>query len=102
MQNSSTTQGSNLGFLKCSISKGMFPDEYAVEFHTETDQAVSLFASKTDFASIDEDSSTGLLKVRVHVTKANPNIVSILLPSETLEQGSNVVSVNKQAIEKPV
>lgn len=80
------------GLLKCAVSKGMFADEYAVEFSTDSDQRVSLFASKADVESVDETQSTGFLKVRFYGA-GSQDIVFVLLPSETLEQGRNVISV---------
>lgn len=85
------------GLLKCAVFKGMFPDEYAVEFSTNAQQKVSLFASKADLINVDEINHTGLLKVMVYGS-ISPNVVSVLLPSETLEQGRNVVSVPQREL----
>lgn len=84
-------------FLRCVISEGMFPDEYAVEFSTDSNQKVSLFASKQDFWKIDEAEHTGLLKV--FIQESTSKAVFVILPSETLEQGRTVVSVPKQQLE---
>jgi hypothetical protein len=82
------------GLLRCAVSRGMFPDEYAVEFSTDANQKVSLFASEADLEQVDKNLNTGLLKVMVYGV-AGSNVVSVLLPSETLEQGRNLVNVPK-------
>jgi hypothetical protein len=86
------------GLLRCAVSRGMFPDEYAVEFSTDSAQKVSLFASKADLERVDENQHTGFLRVVVY-GYTSPMVASVLLPSETLEQGRNVVSVPARELE---
>lgn len=86
------------GLLKCVVSRGMFPDEYAVEFSTDANQRVSLFASRADLERVNETENSGFLKVTVYGF-ISPTVASILLPSETLEQGRNVVSVPRVDLE---
>jgi hypothetical protein len=86
------------GLLKCAVSKGMFPDEYAVEFSTDSSQVVSLFASKEDLERVDDTKKIGFLRVTIYGA-ISQDIVSVLLPSETLEQGRNIVNVPRWELE---
>lgn len=84
------------GLLTCSISNGMFPDEYAVEVLTEAGDKVSLFVSDIDVQIVDQIPSTGQLRVRFYAKDVGT--VFVLLPSETMEEGRTVISVPKSAV----
>lgn len=86
------------GLLRCFVSKGMFPDEYAIEFSTASGQKVSLFAAKSDTVDADKDRNTGFLKVNFYSDKNQSGAIYVLLPSETLEQGHNVVPVSESEL----
>lgn len=69
-------------FLACTVSPGMFPDEYVVEIEVEGAK-FSLFVDSSDVQVVDTESGRGLL--RVWVQDAAHDLIA--LPSETLEQG---------------
>jgi len=72
----------------------MFGDEYAIEIAVEGNRKASLFAAKSDLESVDMDQHTGWLKVKFSTEQPD----YVVLPSTTLEQGNNVVKVQKDTL----
>jgi len=73
-------------WLKCTVSKGMFPDEVGVSFKSITGEEISLFCFK-DFV----DGSAG--KIRVKVVDEQEGYALVRLPVESLN-GLRVVQVS--------
>lgn len=85
MQKSSTV------LVPCSISHGMFPDEYAVKIELTSGKNLSLFAEESDLESIDLEHGTAYLKVKL-VANQQKNLgreILMYLPKESLETGSH-------------
>lgn len=76
--------------VPCFISKGMFPDEYAVEIKLSSGQIISLFAERSDLENIDLEHGTANLKVSLVDNQSEDTEREILmyLPKESLETGS--------------
>ena len=73
-------------WLKCSLSNGMFPDEFGVSFRAGNGEDVSLFVFNY---FVDAQSK----KLRVQIVERRGDQVLVLLPVESLN-GSRVVPVS--------
>lgn len=76
--------------VPCSISRGMFPDEYAVEIKLSSGQVISLFAEKLDLEKIDLERGTAYVKVSLADNQMESTGKELLmyLPKESLETGN--------------
>lgn len=81
-------------WLPCSVEKGMFSSEVAVEIQI-ADTTVSLFADKSLIKDIN-----GKMHILVTVVGANdqPAHKTILLPSECFETGSRWLSIHQELL----
>ncbi len=77
-------------WLKCDVSKGMFPGESGASFMAENGESISLFCPEKYV-----DKNDGRLKVRI-VDDSSPVIV-IRLPSESLN-GTKIVRVPRDQV----
>lgn len=84
---------SDFGWMKCAISEGMLPDEYAVECKTVDDATVSFFASSGVV-----DRAKGLLKVRE--LECKDDYCLVYLPATPFENSSRAVKFKKGLIQK--
>ena len=76
--------------VPCSISAGMFPDEYAVEIELSSGTNLSLFAEKSDLEDIDLEHGTARLKVKLASNQPDAgNEILMYLPKESLETGNH-------------
>lgn len=84
-------QKSTTVLVPCSISRGMFPDEYAVEIEMSSGKFLSLFAEASDLENIDLERGTAYLKVKLAGNQSENTGREILmyLPKESLETGSH-------------
>jgi hypothetical protein len=81
-------------WLKCSLEKGMFPGEYAVEMETSEARKISLFAPE-DKVKADEN----LVRVEI-LQDNNGGGVVVSLPAQPIEISSRTVTVPQNALVK--
>ena len=80
------------GWLKCKISEGMFPEEYAVECNSSDGGTFSFFASQEHI-----DPKQSLLKVNIMDRQGDSCLVFV--PSVPLEGGvSRTVKVSSKNV----
>jgi hypothetical protein len=82
-------QKSETVLIPCSISSGMFPDEYAVEINLSSGKVLSLFAEESDLESIDLAHNKAYLKVKLPGTRESGKEILMYLPKESLETGNH-------------
>lgn len=82
-------------WMPCTVEKGMFSSEVAVEIKIEG-KTVSLFADKS---LIKEIGGKSFILVTLVGDNGQPNHKTILLPSECFETGSRWLSVDKRVLE---
>ncbi len=73
-------------WLRCTIGRGMFPNEFAITARTSEGTEISLFAP-AKFVQPDR----GLLAVIVFTTQAGRSLIT--LPAEPLETPSKTITV---------
>lgn len=83
--------------LKCSAHKGMFPDEYAIEFRTYSNQLISLFAEIDDVYEANTAQCTGFLKVTFYGLN-DQGVAAIRLPSESLKLRSDFTTIHSNKL----
>jgi hypothetical protein len=83
--------------IPCSISKGMFGNEYAVEIELADGGKVSFFADKDIINNIDSTHTRGYIKV-MSVGDQN-GVKKVLLPCEAFESGSRWADVDENALQ---
>jgi len=81
-------------WLKCSLERGMFPGEYAVEMETPEAGKISLFAPE-DKVKADQS----LVRVEI-LQDNNGGGVVVSLPAPAFEISSRTVTVPQNAIVK--
>lgn len=82
--------------IQCRISKGIFPNEYAVEITSSSGQKVSFFTTQEYLESADLAQGTALLKVGVaEESPESPNML-VYLPQASLETGTHWVEIPKK------
>src|SRR5688572_25913736 len=86
----------HVGRVACSLSEGMFTNEYAVQIDLVDGRKVSLFAD-ADLVRINGSKASGYLTV--NIVKDESPAPTILLPSETFETGSRWVQVPRDKVE---
>jgi hypothetical protein len=84
------------GRVACTLSEGMFENEYAVQIDLIDGKKVSLFAD-ADLVKINGSKETGYLIV--NIVKDESPAPTILLPSEAFETGSRWVQVPRDKLE---
>lgn len=94
-------QKSAIALVPCTISNGMFPNEYAVEIKLSSSEALSLFAEKSDLESIDLGSGTAYLKVKLlgEQDKRGKEML-MYLPKESLETGSHLFEFPREKVKQ--
>jgi len=81
-------------WLKCAkVSKGMLPDEYAIETTTTSGQTISLFVSGKG-----ELIEPGKNLIRVDLVEGGPEACLIYLPASPLEVSSRFVCVPSESV----
>ena len=80
-------------WLKCQISDGMFPGEYAVVSKTRDDRPFSFFASEGLI-----NQAKNLVKIEVLREKSDSYIV--YLPTDPLENISRTIQVPKDQVKE--
>jgi hypothetical protein len=80
--------------IPCKVSPGMFSDEYAVEIQLDG-KLISLFADKNLVSFKGEQA---FLRVRLVGENGIPENKTVLLPSESFEEGTRWISVPTQAL----
>jgi hypothetical protein len=81
-------------WLRCSLTEGMFPGEYAVELDTSEAGRISLFAPAEKVRFDDR-----LVRVDVLESSAsNGNAIYVYLPSSPFEISSRTVKVPRTAL----
>lgn len=78
--------GFQKGWLKCQVSEGMLPEEYAVECNSVDGSTFSFFAPQEYI-----DAKKNL--VQVDVVECQSDICLIYVPVDPLEGGSRTVKV---------
>jgi hypothetical protein len=75
--------------VPCTVSRGMFPDEYAVEIKLTSGNILSLFAEASDLESIDLEHNKAYLKVKLLGDQEIGQETLMYLPKESLETGNH-------------
>jgi hypothetical protein len=75
--------------VPCIVSRGMFPDEYAVEIKLTSGKIISLFAEASDLEDISIENSRAYLKVKLPGEQQTTGELLMYLPKESLETGSH-------------
>jgi hypothetical protein len=78
-------------WLKCSVTEGLFPGEYAIQTSTVDGTVFSLFASEPAV-----DPGHGL--IRVNVLEVTPKAWLVYLPESPLDFPGRTVNVSPQEI----
>jgi hypothetical protein len=81
----------NETWLKCDVSKGMFPDEAGVSFPAGNGELISLFCYK-DFVDVEAS------RLKVKVVGQQDGFTLVRLPVESLN-GYSIVSVSGDLLE---
>jgi hypothetical protein len=89
-----TSQNSQNVWIPCTVDKGMFSTEFAVEI-TVGENTVSLFA---DQSLIKEIKGKKHILVTLIGDNGQPDHKTILLPSECFETGSRWLSIPKRLL----
>jgi hypothetical protein len=84
--------------IPCSVSPGMFPNEYAVEIELDSHKKLSLFVQESDLEKIDLQKGTALLRVKLPENQANGKTVLLYLPEESLETGNRWIEFSSDKI----
>ncbi|MGA7952431.1 MAG: hypothetical protein WCA07_02815 [Gloeobacterales cyanobacterium] len=84
--------------IPCSVSPGMFPNEYAVEVELDSHEKLSLFVQESDLEKIDLQKGTALLRVKLPENQANGKTVLLYLPEESLETGNRWIEFSSDRI----
>jgi hypothetical protein len=84
--------------IPCSVSPGMFPNEYAVEIELDSHKKLSLFVQESDLEKIDLQKGTALLRVKLPENQANGKTVLLYLPEESLETGNRWIEFSSDRI----
>jgi len=83
-------------WLKCYVSPGMFPDEFAVGGQQYNGKPFSLFAPASTVRPPELDRGEG--SVQVEIWERKGNLVLVRLPQQTLENGY-YVTVNSEQLQ---
>ncbi len=84
--------------IPCSVSPGMFPNEYAVEIELDSHKKLSLFVQESDLEKIDLQKGIALLRVKLPGNQANGKTVLLYLPTESLETGNRWIEFSSDRI----
>jgi hypothetical protein len=82
--------------IACSLSNGMFRNEYAVEIVIKGGKTCSFFVDK-ELVLLNGSESTGYIKASI--IKDEGSDYTVLLPKEALEEGTRWVQIPKTQIE---
>ncbi len=92
---------SKFSWLKCEITRGMFPDEWAVKTNVANNEVISLFAPESVLSFSKSKNSNekmdGFLKVEI-IDKTN-DFSLVSLPRPSLEE-SNYVKVPNSELQE--
>jgi hypothetical protein len=75
--------------VPCMVSRGMFPDEYAVEIKLTSGKIISLFAEASDLEDINIENGKAYLKVKLPGEQQATGELLMYLPKESLETGNH-------------
>jgi hypothetical protein len=81
--------------ISCTLSNGMFRNEYAVEITTSGGGKASLFVDR-DLVMLNGSESTGF--IHANLIKDEGDDYTVLLPKEVMKQGTRWVRVPKNQI----
>jgi hypothetical protein len=81
--------------VACTLSDGMFSNEYAVEISTKGGKVASFFLDK-EFVLINGSKNTG--HIRANLIKDEGSDCTVLLPKEAIEEGTRWVQVPRHQI----
>ncbi len=88
-------------WIACSVSRGMFPGEYAVEINFGSEQTFSLFVQETDLHDINLDKGTAHLRAELPLQETSGDQLFLYLPQETLQTGKRWVKVPSAQVLQP-
>ena len=86
--------------ISCSVRKGMFPNEVMAEvpiIDRGQNRMAHLFVDKRCFRKVDDVGGKGELRAWLVREDRKSNLVGIVLPQPTLENGPNVV-MNRSSV----
>lgn len=93
-------QKSEIALVPCIISRGMFPDEYAVEIKLTSGEVLSLFAETSDLESIDLEHNKAYLKVKILGEQETGREILMYLPKESLETGNHWFKLPREQVKQ--
>jgi hypothetical protein len=82
--------------IACTLSDGMFHNEYAVEIAISGGKTASFFMDK-ELVILNGSKRSGYIKA--NVIKKGPIDCAVLLPKEAIEEGTRWVNVPRNEIE---
>lgn len=88
--------------VPCMVSRGMFPDEYAVETKLTSGRIISLFAEASDLEDINIENCKAYLKVELPGEQQSAGELLMYLPKESLETGSHWFELPRSQVKQLV